>query len=221
MRVDQIVPSLLAGDPARPRVTFYDDADGPTRGERIELSGKVLANWVNKAANMLQEEFNLGPGGTVQLDLPAQHWRTIYWALAVWSVGGTLLVGGGESADLRISDSAPADVLVTLAALARSHPGDVGSALDEARELPTYGDRFVAWAKAPDDQPCLATPAQSWTYAELVASGQPERALVTGDLARTLRRAATLFAADGAVLLVRDPDPALMPDRLRAEGVAG
>ena len=59
MRADRIVPTLLSSDPALLRVTFYDDAAGPTRGERIELSGKVLANWVNKAANLLQDEFDL------------------------------------------------------------------------------------------------------------------------------------------------------------------
>ena len=36
-----LLADLLAADPARPRVTFYDDAEGPTCGERIELSGRV------------------------------------------------------------------------------------------------------------------------------------------------------------------------------------
>ena len=58
MRLDQLLPGLLASDPARPRITCYDD----TTGERIELSGKVLANWVAKAANLLQEEYDAGPG---------------------------------------------------------------------------------------------------------------------------------------------------------------
>ncbi|MDQ6715007.1 MAG: TIGR03089 family protein, partial [Actinomycetota bacterium] len=46
---------MLRRDATRPRLTFYDDADGPTRGERIELSAKVLANWVAKGANLLQD----------------------------------------------------------------------------------------------------------------------------------------------------------------------
>lgn len=221
MRADRIVPSLLSSDPARPRVTFYDDTAGPTRGERIELSGKVLANWVNKAANLLQEEFDLADGGTVALALPAAHWRTVYWALAVWSVGGTVVTGPAASdAQLRISDSLPADVLVTLAALAREHPGNPGEALDEARELATYGDRFEAWATAPDDRPALSTGAKDWSYGELVQTGDADRRMVTGDLAHTLLAVAGLLGSDGAVLLVRDPDPDAMPDRLRAEGLA-
>jgi uncharacterized protein (TIGR03089 family) len=78
---------LVASDPGRPRVTVYDDTDSPTRGERVELSARVLANWVAKAANLLQEDLDVTPGSVVRLDLPP-HWRTLYWALAVWSVGG-------------------------------------------------------------------------------------------------------------------------------------
>ena len=52
----QVLAAMLAADPGRPRVTYYDDTPGPTQGERIELSAKVLANWVSKAAGALQDE---------------------------------------------------------------------------------------------------------------------------------------------------------------------
>ena len=77
---------LVTSDPGRPRVTVYDDTDSPTRGERVELSARVLANWVAKAANLLQEDLDVTPGSVVRIDLPP-HWRSLYWALAVWSVG--------------------------------------------------------------------------------------------------------------------------------------
>ena len=93
-----VLADLVRADATRPRVTFYDDAPGPTRGERIELSGRVLANWVAKAGNALQEEYDAAPGTLVRLDLPALHWRTAYWALAVWSVGATVsLVEGART----------------------------------------------------------------------------------------------------------------------------
>ena len=85
---------MVSSDPGRPRITVYDDTDGPMRGERIELSARVLANWVAKAANLMQEDLDAGPGTVVHLDLPP-HWRTLYWALAVWSVGGCVVVGAG------------------------------------------------------------------------------------------------------------------------------
>ena len=96
-----VLAQLVRSDPARPRVTFYDDS--VNAGERIELSAKVLANWVSKAANLLTEELEIERGDVVRLDLPAQHWRSLYWALAVWSVGATLDV----SPTVRRSCSSP------------------------------------------------------------------------------------------------------------------
>ena len=77
-----LVRALATGDPTRPRLTWY----GPA-GERIELSGKVLDNWVAKTANLLVDELDVGPGRRVCLDLPP-HWRTAVWLLACWSAGG-------------------------------------------------------------------------------------------------------------------------------------
>src|SRR5690625_7671347 len=85
-----------------PSLTWY----GPD-AERVELSGRVLANWVTKAANLLADEADVTPGALVQLDLP-MHWRTAVWALAVWACGeigrascresGETGVGGGGGA---------------------------------------------------------------------------------------------------------------------------
>src|SRR5579859_6537412 len=43
-----LLRSLLEADPARPLITFYDDATG----ERVELSVKTFDNWVAKTANL-------------------------------------------------------------------------------------------------------------------------------------------------------------------------
>ena len=51
-----LLRSALAADPARPLVTFYDDATG----ERVELSVATFANWVAKTANLLQDELAAG-----------------------------------------------------------------------------------------------------------------------------------------------------------------
>ena len=52
-------------DPGRPRLTWY----GPD-GERVELSAKVLDNWVAKTANLLVDELDAGPG-SARRDRPA------------------------------------------------------------------------------------------------------------------------------------------------------
>src|SRR3954468_513493 len=94
---------MLASDPGRPRLTCYDDTPGPTHGERVELSARVLDNWVAKAGNLLQDDLDGAPSTTVGLDLPA-HWRAFYWAMAAWSVGATVAVGNGaDTSDVVIT----------------------------------------------------------------------------------------------------------------------
>jgi uncharacterized protein (TIGR03089 family) len=226
---------MLRSDPARPRVTFYEDTAGPSQGERIEISGKVLANWVAKAGNALQDEFDLGTGSVVRLTLPP-HWRALYWALAVWSVGAAVDCAGAQSADLLVCDDpdlaatilpTPGDVvLVTLGALARAHPGHVpGGAMDEARELATYGDQFAArTAPAPDDLALVTGDART-AYRDVVRQpGWPAgtRASLTGDLSQILQSALAAWAVDGSVVLARDGRSAggePHPDRLASERV--
>ena len=83
----EVLTTINRTDSAAPRVTCYDDLPGPTAGERVELSGRVLGTWVNKAANALQEEWDLEPGSVVHLAL-RPHWRLLYWAWSAWSVPG-------------------------------------------------------------------------------------------------------------------------------------
>ena len=73
-------------EPAAPLITHYDDATA----ERIELSAATLANWVAKTANLLQDEFDVGPGSAVAVSLPV-HWQTAAVLLAVWSCGATVV----------------------------------------------------------------------------------------------------------------------------------
>lgn len=227
----EVLATLLRSDPARPRVTWYDDTPGPSAGERIELSGKVLANWVNKAANALQDEFDIAPGSTVRLALPP-HWRALYWALAVWSVGGCVALGDADGADLTVTDdaetaaAAESAVLVTLPALARSAPGGTPpGVVDEARELSTFGDQFTAWEEPGVDDPALRTDAGDTAYNDVVpqqdwASGTRLH-IRSGDLEAVLRDSLAVWAVDGSLVLSRgavaaDRDQA----RITAEGVS-
>ncbi len=236
----------MASDPGRPRVTVYDDTDSPTRGERIELSARVLANWVAKAANLLRDDLDAGPGSVVLLDLPP-HWRTLYWAFAAWSVGACVEVpahrtgvdAGPGRAPAAVTSAAPdvvvtdavdvaaaADeaVLVTLAGLARAAAGPVpAGVVDEARELATHGDVFDAWDDPDPSDPALRTPDAVVTYADLVPTpaGTAQRVhTATTDTAAFLRLALAVWAADGSLVVTRgEPDPAVLASRLVAEGV--
>lgn len=212
-----VLAGLLRSDPTSPRITCYDDHTG----ERIELSGKVLVNWVSKAANLLQDELEAGPGTTVGLHLPADHWRSYYWALAAWSVGATV-VTTASPCDIGIGTTQTRDageqIIVTLAALARVATVEVPSgAIDEARELATYGDVFVPYLTPQASDAAL----DATTYADLVTVGRGalgRRVVVSGDLPTALADALTVWADDGSVLLLRGVGPDDVQRRLTAEG---
>ena len=90
----ELLDRALRADPARPLLTFYDDATD----ERTELSVTTFANWVAKTANLLQDEFDVGPGSTVAVALPV-HWQTAAVLLAAWSCGAAVLDTAAEDDD--------------------------------------------------------------------------------------------------------------------------
>ena len=155
-----LLAAALRRDPAAPLITYYDDATA----ERIELSTTTLANWVAKTANLLQDEFDVGPGSTVAVALPV-HWQTAAVLLAVWSCGATV----ADTATEDYGRLADVDVVLVaqdrLAALENAgedavgvellglslHPmglgmtGYTGPARDFALEVRAQGDRFVPY----------------------------------------------------------------------------
>ncbi len=236
-----VLAAVVASDPGRPRLTWYDDV----AGERIELSARVLANWVAKAGNLLQDDADAGPGTTVGLDLPP-HWRALYWALAAWSVGATVVTGpDATGADVLVTSDPDAAaehggdaVLVNLAALARNHPraAEAPRAVDEARELATHGDQFTPLLDADDEDLALVPGPASDGGSEPAAGGgtayagvvarrvdwgvSPRVALsASGDLGTVLQKALAAWAADGSVVLVRNDGTDDLTDRFAAEGV--
>jgi uncharacterized protein (TIGR03089 family) len=212
-----VLAAMLRSDPGRPRITCYDDTPGPTSGERIELSAKVLANWASKAANALQEEWDLGPGSTVRLALPP-HWRSLYWALAAWSIGATVVLDD-EPTDLlvtderlRLEDASTPAVLVTLAGLARSAPGAVPpGVMDEARELSTYADQFAAWDEPASTDTALRADGADTAYEAVVPQCDWPRGVrlhtATTHTSTMFADALGAWALDGSVVLSRGPEP--------------
>jgi uncharacterized protein (TIGR03089 family) len=79
---EALFAALVAREPARPFVTFYDEATG----ERSELSAKSLANWVAKTHFLLTDELGLGVGDAAFLALPA-HWISVPALLGTLSAG--------------------------------------------------------------------------------------------------------------------------------------
>ncbi len=222
---------VLVKEPGRPRVTWY----GP-QGERVELSGAVLQNWVSKTVNLLVEEFDAGPGTRVIFDLPV-HWRTVLWALGAWRCGATVTLAGPDvpaegAADVVVTTRpgawghAGAElVAVALPALARRFDGDLPpGAIDAAAAVMTYGD-VVTWAPEPDLEEVAIEPpgAEPVRFAELVPAGSVApgaRVLVDGGrpVAVVLRDLLGVWAADGSAVLVETETMAgLRADEVRLE----
>ncbi|MEU8959968.1 TIGR03089 family protein [Streptomyces sp. NPDC048518] len=177
-----LLRSALASDPARPLVTFYDDATG----ERVELSVATFANWVAKTANLLQGDLAAEPGDRAVLLLPA-HWQTAVWLLACSSVGVLADVGGDPaSADLVVSGPDALDaaracsgerVALALRPLGGRFPQPPAGFADYAVEVPGQGDRFAPYAPVDPDEPALAVDGVELTGAALVerAAADAER----------------------------------------------
>ena len=176
-----LLRSALAADPARPLVTFYDDATG----ERVELSVATFANWVAKTANLLQGELSAEPGDRVSLLLPA-HWQTAVWLLACSSVGVVAEVGGDPgAADLVVSgpdmlDAARAcsgeRVALALRPLGGRFPQVPGGFADYAVEVPSQGDRFVAYAPVDPEEAALVVAGREFSGAEVVERARADAA---------------------------------------------
>ncbi|MFF2842841.1 TIGR03089 family protein [Paenarthrobacter sp. NPDC057981] len=207
-----LMTSLRSGHSTSPRLTWY----GPD-SERVELSGRVLDNWVAKTSNLLQDELDAEPGMAIRLDLPA-HWKSFVWALAAWQLGMEVVLDD-TSADLLVTDK-PDDgagagfdavVAVPLAALAMRWPGELPSGVvDYAAEVRSHGDVFMAHNEPEDDAPAVRGSA-GHLHSELLegfaGTQQPSvRLLVrTGDgLESGLAAALGAWKEDGSVVLVHD-----------------
>ena len=221
--IAEIVASMQAVDPTSPRLTWY----GPD-GERVELSGRVLANWVIKATNLLVSEGEVGPGSVVVVDLPV-HWRALVWSVAAWLAGAQvqLLDDGGSGPvhpDVVVTwrpSARPAEmgvdlsvagtlVAVSLPALAMAFDGDLPSgAIDGSADLMTYPDVLIM---PPSSDP-EASALDDLEHARLIEwaldtpmpdTPAPRVFVATQDLAVALRTALGAWARGGSVVLVTD-----------------
>lgn len=183
-----LLRSALTADPARPLVTFYDDATG----ERVELSVATFANWVSKTANLLQGDLAAAPGDRLALLLPA-HWQSAVWLLACSSVGVTVEIGGDPAgADLVVSGPDTLDaaracggerVALALRPLGGRFPQPPQGFADYAVEVPGQGDRFAPYAPVDPDAPALSVGGTELTSAQLVERARAdagERGLAPG-----------------------------------------
>ncbi|MFC4148270.1 TIGR03089 family protein [Micromonospora mangrovi] len=159
--IARVLADAIAPDPTRPLLTWYDDATG----ERTELSGATLANWVAKTANLLVDEAALAPGDPAGVLLPP-HWQTAAVLLGCWSAKLTVVDAPGTvdvlfAAVDRLTEAAAwsageryALALDPFALPMRQVPAGFADFVSEVRG---HGDHFTPYPEpGPEDADLLA-----------------------------------------------------------------
>ena len=244
MTPDQLLDRAVVADPARPLLTFYDDATD----ERVELSVVTFANWVAKTANLLVDGLGAQPGQRVAVDLPV-HWQGAVWHAACWAAGLVTVTGAdGGRTDIAVVPMDPAETAATTTPVQADEIiglglGPLGLArrdvarpahvtLDYDSEIHSYGDRFGPRAGDIPDQPALqvgevvhtAGHLASEAAARVVACSMPPGArilsvLAFDHLAGILVGLLVPLANGGGTVLCRRPDRGRLAARAVTERV--
>lgn len=208
----ELLHHLLEDQPTTPRLTVYNESNGA----RLDFSAITLDNWAAKVANMLVEEFDLVPGDTIRIDLPA-GWQTVALVLGALAAGVEPLFEG--EGDVLFTSPDRLDDLDGWIALVTDDPfgrgvvetgGEVPPGLiDFGPTVRLYGDVF--------DTPTPALP-------DLVTTALPPRArtLSTGwhDGASFAAQVLEPLAAGGSAVIVTGlADAARLADIAKAERV--
>ena len=201
-------------DPTRPLLTWYDDASG----DRTELSGATLDNWVEKTANLLVDGSGLGEGDRAGVLLPP-HWQSAAVLLGCWAAGVEVTTTPG-----------PVDVL--FAAADRVDQGGDWSAGDRyalglaplalpLREVPpgwqdyviavrAYGDVYAAYPRGASD----------WTLDDPFDLKPGDRVLIdTAAVPDPRDWLLAPLAAGASIVLCGNLDRAKLPGRIESEQV--
>ncbi|WP_020576889.1 TIGR03089 family protein [Actinopolymorpha alba] len=233
-----LIAAALAAEPAKPFLTFYDDATG----ERVELSLTTLENWVAKTANLLQDGLATEPGERAALLLPA-HWQAAVWMLAAWSAGLVVDLDAPAGAEVvvtgpeRFEEALVAGGRDTVALALRPLGGPFTETLppgvlDYGVEVPSYADAFTPYVPPDPTAPALVVGGHTLTCADLTNAARvraDELGLETGARVLTdtnpagsdgyLDALLAPLARQASVVLVRNLDETALERRATNEKV--
>lgn len=128
---------LLADDPASPRLTVYNEADGT----RMDFSAQTTENWASKIANFLREELDLDESSVILCDLPVS-WHTAMIALGALAAGISVRFATDDAADLAV-DRAAADTTTDSGADLGAEPAVFFTSAEKVAEYANHGDVVV------------------------------------------------------------------------------
>ncbi|GAA4696765.1 hypothetical protein GCM10025781_13330 [Kocuria gwangalliensis] len=151
--------------------------DGP---ERVELSGRVLVNWVEKSASLLVDELDVESGQLITVSaLP--HWRLVVLTLAALRVGAAVRVTGNSADDAAVHAELEAHLDVNVPAkhvLAVASPALAfrceqpvpDPAIDFCAEVRSLPDVYMGMEEPRDADDALAE--SGITHGELLAEAE-------------------------------------------------
>ncbi|MEV4665316.1 TIGR03089 family protein [Micromonospora echinofusca] len=220
--IARVFADAIATDPTRPLLTWYDDATG----ERTELSGATLANWVAKTANLLVDEVAVGPGDIAGVVLPP-HWQTAAVLLGCWSAGLTVADTPGDvdvlfAAETRLDEAAAWSAgeryvlaLHPFALPMRQVPAGYADYVSEVR---AHGDHFSPYAAGGPGEAALLGRAAARATELGIAPG--DRVLIdTGTYPDPVDWLLAPLTAGATTVLCANADPARLPSRATTERV--
>jgi uncharacterized protein (TIGR03089 family) len=186
--IPQALAAAVQRDPTVPLLTWYDDVTG----DRTELSGATLDNWVSKTANLFVDGAGLGADDSVAVLLPP-HWQTAAVLLGAWVAGISPDLGDDpqpvealfvaadriEVAALWPTNDRYVTALLPMAAPLREVPPGF---IDYVVDVRNYGDRFSPAPVDPNDRAVAGPTELSHLAMSRIATGRAvELGITTGD----------------------------------------
>lgn len=215
-----LIPDLLAqlSASSRPALVQYDAG-------RVELSGKVLAQWAYKSANLFLEE-GIGTGDVVSLDLPV-HWRAVPFALGAWLQGAAVATTAIDGVTALVTDrpeAATTDTVIAVPdgalALGWDGPALAPGVLDGAADVAAQADLPLMPARPePSDLAYKDAGIRFGDLASVIGTGTPARlGVAPSSVWELLRVSVAQWRAGGSVVVVSGLEPDAAEQALAQEG---
>lgn len=192
-----------------PVVTYYDVASG----ERVELSGVTLANWVSKVANLLVDELDGARGTRIRIGLPS-HWLRFVWLLGAWRTGAIVT---DHDADIGLSGpelvaAEPVRLAASLRPLGGRFVDEPAGFLDTAIHVPASPDDFIDLDPPTPQDPALDLAGAVASHAELLGVEPSAERLLSGPraLVDDARSLVAALVGGGSLIVVTGGDDAAL-----------
>ncbi|MBD2765209.1 hypothetical protein IEE91_08445 [Kocuria sp. cx-455] len=148
--------------------------------ERVELSGRVLVNWVEKSASLLVDELDVESGQLITVSAQP-HWRLVVLTLAALRVGAAVRITGKSAADAAVHAELEAHLDIKIPAqqiLAVASPALAFAceqpvpdpAIDFCAEVRSFPDAYMGMEEPRDADDAL--PEAGITHGELLAEAE-------------------------------------------------